>query len=257
MSADLIERCRSLASLPHIQCLARARDFGEGAVSVLRRSASVEAAPRVLVTAGIHGDEPAGSWALADLLHRDALPREVEWTLLPCLNVTGLRNNCRENAEGIDLNRDFLHCRSREVAFYVETIPKFGPYDLLLSLHEDWEFQESYVYEINTSCRCGCAAGILRVLGDCTGLVTAPCIDDHFPIEPGLIVHEPEADEPDNWPESIYMVKKFPLLAYTLETPSALPLDLRVQCQQRVLAYVASFLAQDSAKLDRSLPEGS
>src|SRR4051812_11923904 len=64
--------------------------------------------PAVYVSAGIHGDEPAGpealiTWAEADpaRLRRHAL------LIFPCLNPWGLVNNIRRDEDGLDLNRCF------------------------------------------------------------------------------------------------------------------------------------------------------
>ncbi len=59
---------------------------------------------RAYVSAGIHGDEPAGLLAMRQLLQDNAWPAHVGLWLCPCLNPTGFPLNRRENAQGIDLN---------------------------------------------------------------------------------------------------------------------------------------------------------
>jgi protein MpaA len=64
------------------------------------------AAPRkVLVVGTVHGDEPAGR-AVVDLLRRRAAPPGVELLLVRNLNPDGLRGHTRQNAHGVDLNRN-------------------------------------------------------------------------------------------------------------------------------------------------------
>ena len=70
---------------------------------------------RVYISAGIHGDEPAGPLAALQLLQDDQWPADVAVWLCPCLNPSGILLNQRENFEGIDLNRDYRHFRSEEV----------------------------------------------------------------------------------------------------------------------------------------------
>jgi murein peptide amidase A len=60
--------------------------------------------PRVLVVGCIHGNECAGLAVVRAL--RRAHPREDLW-LVPTLNPDGLADGTRENANGVDLNRDF------------------------------------------------------------------------------------------------------------------------------------------------------
>ena len=62
--------------------------------------------PRVYLSAGIHGDEPAGPLALLELLKNDFFNSECHWLLCPTLNPTGLSASTRENSSGVDLNRD-------------------------------------------------------------------------------------------------------------------------------------------------------
>jgi len=66
--------------------------------------ASQEATLRVYVSAGIHGDEPAGPLAVRQLLQADAWPAGPGYWICPCLNPGGFRLHRRENPEGLDLN---------------------------------------------------------------------------------------------------------------------------------------------------------
>ena len=60
--------------------------------------------PRVLIVGCIHGNEPAGV-AVVRALERTH-PQEDLW-LVPVLNPDGLARGTRQNAHGIDLNRNF------------------------------------------------------------------------------------------------------------------------------------------------------
>ncbi len=74
------------------------------------------AAKRVYVSAGIHGDEPAGPLALLQLVQENRWPANVDVWLCPCLNPTGFPLNQRENYQGLDLNRQYLQPESEEIA---------------------------------------------------------------------------------------------------------------------------------------------
>src|SRR6185369_11084845 len=52
---------------------------------------------RLYISAGIHGDEPAGPLAIRQLLIDNQWPRHVDIWLCPCLNPTGFPLNRREN----------------------------------------------------------------------------------------------------------------------------------------------------------------
>ena len=64
--------------------------------------------PRVYLSSGIHGDEPAGPLVLLDLMSGGFFTPDKHWLVCPALNPTGLAAGLRENAAGIDLNRDYL-----------------------------------------------------------------------------------------------------------------------------------------------------
>src|SRR5262245_10382201 len=55
---------------------------------------------RVYLSAGIHGDEPAGPLAARQLVQENVWPPGIELWLCPCLNPTGFPLNRRENAKG-------------------------------------------------------------------------------------------------------------------------------------------------------------
>jgi hypothetical protein len=71
----------------------RAERVGEGPV-------------KVLVVGSIHGNETAGSAVLARL-RRSAPPPRVELWLVDSVNPDGVRRGTRQNARGVDLNRNF------------------------------------------------------------------------------------------------------------------------------------------------------
>src|SRR5438874_5649431 len=76
-------------------------------VSALRRS--------LYLSTVIHGDEPAGPLAVRELLRENQWPDRADIWLCPCLNPTGFPLNRRENAAGIDLNRDYRSLQSAEI----------------------------------------------------------------------------------------------------------------------------------------------
>lgn len=66
------------------------------------------AANTVLVVGAMHGDEPAGR-AVARALETGPLPRASELWVLRDLNPDGSAAGRRQNARGVDINRNFPH----------------------------------------------------------------------------------------------------------------------------------------------------
>ncbi|MFK7909472.1 MAG: M14 family metallocarboxypeptidase [Akkermansiaceae bacterium] len=187
-------------------------------------------APRVYLSSGMHGDEPAGVLAMRELIRCGCFDDSIEWRLCPLINPTGLASGTRENAQGVDLNRDYLKKNTAEVSAHVSWLEKQPVPEMFISLHEDWESTGFYLYEIQKR---GCPSTARKILKAAEAEIqTEPSalIDDHEVREPGWIFHEPRADYPDQWPEAIYMAEMGTRVSYTLETPSSLPLEKRVAC---------------------------
>jgi protein MpaA len=86
-----------------------AATYGESAEGRPLRLARVgdPAAPgRVLVVGSIHGNEPAGH-AVVRRLRRTQPPGGVQLWLVPSANPDGVAARTRQNARGVDLNRNF------------------------------------------------------------------------------------------------------------------------------------------------------
>ena len=81
--------------------------FGHSAQDRPLRAERVGEGPvKVLVVGSIHGNETAGSAVLARL-RRSAPPPGVELWLVDTVNPDGVRRGTRQNARGVDLNRNF------------------------------------------------------------------------------------------------------------------------------------------------------
>ena len=184
--------------------------------------------PRIYLSAGIHGDEPAPPLALLQLLEHRVFDARAVWFLCPLLNPAGFNGRTRENADGLDLNRDYKTLRSLEIQAHARWLQRQPNFDLTLHVHEDWEANGFYLYEL-------CSPGgrsIARAMVDSVGSI--------FPIEPGSVIDgfavaergiirpviDPELRDP--WPESIYLRAHHTRLGYTIETPSSVPLDQRI-----------------------------
>src|ERR1041385_9256401 len=92
-------------------------------------------ASRVYLSAGIHGDEPAGPLAALQLLRENRWPENLDLWFCPCLNPAGLALNCRENAKGIDLNRQYLNPVADEILAHVAWLNRQPAFELSLVLH--------------------------------------------------------------------------------------------------------------------------
>jgi hypothetical protein len=103
---------------------------------------------QVMITAGIHGDEPVTPWALLDIVSRGLLDPRFGYTIWCCVNPTGYEDCKRENIDGLDINRTFgtAHTSSVEANLMV-SICGDSQYALVIDLHEDNESDGFYCYE--------------------------------------------------------------------------------------------------------------
>ena len=102
----------------------------------------------ILITGGIHGDEPAGPASVLRFLEQDNLHllQRFKFLILPCINPYGYVHNTRENKRGVDLNRSFEETGIAEVDIVKETIAG-QRFDFCIDFHEDWEATGAYLYE--------------------------------------------------------------------------------------------------------------
>lgn len=212
--------------------------FGEaGGVPLLglsRRTPGVK--PRIYLSAGIHGDEPAPPLALLDWLERGWFDDRAVWLLCPLLNPTGLALGTRENADGVDLNRDFNRPRTPEIRAHVAWLARQPAPDLAICLHEDWEAQGFYLYEINRHGLPSPARAMLAAIAGVCPVEPSASIDGWAVDEPGIIRTVDESQLGDTLPESLFLREAGARLGYTVESPSARPLAERIAALQHAVA---------------------
>ncbi len=202
------------------------------------------AGPTVYLSAGIHGDEPAGPLAALRLLQEGFFREGFRWIVCPALNPGGLSLGTRENRAGVDLNRDYLAQRSPETAAHAAWLLAKGAPDVFVSLHEDWESEGFYFYEINLGeDNPARAAALLAAVSAYLPTETGTEIDGHAIRSPGWIHHRAEADLPDAWPEAIFLAKNGCPLSFTFETPSKMPLETRIAAHMAGMAELLRHLA--------------
>ncbi len=102
----------------------------------------------VLITSGLHGDEPGGIEASLQFLTRDNsnLLKSFNFTVTPCINPYGYVHNTRENRDGVDINRMFESDEIREVMIIKEALDN-TQFSITIDFHEDYDATGFYLYE--------------------------------------------------------------------------------------------------------------
>lgn len=103
---------------------------------------------QILITGGVHGDEPAGVEAAIKFLARDNsdLLTEFSFSVIPCVNPDGYIHNTRENEDKVDINRSFETSDVVEAAIVKEAVRDMQ-FTLSIDFHEDYEAKGFYLYE--------------------------------------------------------------------------------------------------------------
>ena len=184
-------------------------------------------ATRLYISAGIHGDEPAGPLAALKLIQQNRWPAGAEIFLLPCLNPAGFTLNQRANADGIDLNRDYRNPKAAETRAHISWLERQPQFDFYLCLHEDWEAHGFYVYELNPDARPSLAAAIIERVRPVCPIDLSPEIEGR-PAAGGIIRPSHDPLSRPQWPEAFYLLSHQTRLCYTVEAPSDFPLPTRV-----------------------------
>jgi hypothetical protein len=182
---------------------------------------------RVYISTGIHGDEPAGPLAARQLLQDNQWPPGLELCLCPCLNPTGFPLNRRENVDGVDLNREYLHPGASEILAHTAWLKRQPNFDVCFCLHEDWESHGFYVYELNPDNVQSLAGNIVAGVATVCPVDTSETIEGR-PAKNGIIRPDIDPRSRPQWPEAFFLLAHKTRRSYTLEAPSDFPLATRV-----------------------------
>ena len=181
---------------------------------------------RIYVSAGIHGDEPAGPLAALQLIHENHWPDDAEIFLLPCLNPIGFTNHRRENADRLDLNRDYRHPQAASTRAHIAWLERQPTFDLYLCLHEDWEAHGFYLYEQNPDQKESPAEHIIAAVQKVCPIDRSENIEGRI-AQNGIIRPNQSPSERPDWPEAFYLISHKARHGYTLEAPSDFKLTTR------------------------------
>jgi hypothetical protein len=90
---------------------------------------------RILVLAGVHGNEHAGLLAVPEIVERGIARDGVALMVITPVNPVGAAHLSRYNGEGYDINRDFVRFTTPEAQAVRREVEAFGP-DFVVALHE-------------------------------------------------------------------------------------------------------------------------
>lgn len=204
-------------------------------------------APRILISAGIHGDEPAGPHAILSLLESfpDDWPEfkccHVE--IVPLINPSGFDLRHRANREGVDLNRAFgSPTPPPEIRFLMNDYRRRAV-DLFVDLHEDVDTPGFYLYELAPSEADAFGPLIISALRKAGHPINEAPVIEGMAARDGLILRT-SRPFPRHFrkgaPQGLYLKKMGARRTLTFETPPGRLLDERVAMHLLSLRTVLS-----------------
>lgn len=189
--------------------------------------------PAVALAAGVHGDEPAGPWALIALVEARELEPRYGYRVWPCTNPSGYALGTRESADGVDVNRSFGRGGQTPEARAIVTANRDRKFAVSIDLHEDCDAQGFYCYEYGR--------------GDLGRAVIDAVAQAGFPVQdlercdlggpvPGVVLDEGvvrppaslEIDAIGGLSYTLSVVRHAAQRALTFETPVRLPFEERI-----------------------------
>jgi len=218
--------------------------------------------PAVLISGGVHGDEPAGVHAALEFLRHD-LPRFTEMFrvfVLPCVNPSGYEADTLETMDGVNINRCFgRNSDVREVRAVESWLARSGlRFRVTFDLHEvppeytGEGFVKSdnptatYLYETvaDHSARIG-SRMIESLPADVAVCDWATIYND---INTGGVVSYPEACRNAIYAErtslDAYLNGQFTHHSFTTETPTGWDLEKRVAVQRHYLRTALRLISE-------------
>jgi hypothetical protein len=180
------------------------------------------------------------------LVQENRWPEDFAVWLCPCLNPEGFRRNTREDAAGVDLNRDYLHQGTTSVRAHIAWLQTVPAFDLSLCLHEDWEAHGFYVYELNPDGQPTLAEAVIERVATVCPIDLSPIIEGRD-AQGGIIRPLVNPITRVDWPESLYLLQHKTRLGYTLEAPSDFPLPARVAALVQGVQAALEALARQSS----------
>ena len=200
-------------------------------VIVIESAAAYAGQPATYLSSGVHGDEPGAAWGLLAWAEKHA--RELKhgsYLIAPCLNPVGLTQNTRVDHRGIDINRRF-HAADDEIC---------GPWQRWITgkamrsglcLHEDYDAQGIYLYELNHA-RQTAGHGIIEKCSRVIAVDLRTGIDGQRATG-GVIRRRTLPKHLPGMPEAVELHQRGCPVTLTFETPSEFALDTRVRAQVR------------------------
>lgn len=216
-----------------VRLLTRVADLPVFALETKSLAAKEKDEEVIYISTGVHGDEVAGPWGLLEWAKENVeWLREGRFLLFPALNPHGIVMNTRVDQQGRDINRLF-HDQDDGLMQAWRKIVAEKRFSIGLCLHEDYDAQGCYLYELPN----GHKSVGRAILSDCAEVmrVDERRTVDGYRANVGLIMRRKIPVLP-GLPEAIVLYQLGAPLTFTFETPSEFSLFDRIVAQKTFIS---------------------
>ena len=194
------------------------------------KSPSKDQPRRIYISAGIHGDEPAGPLAALKLIQENQWPENLDLWFCPCLNPLGFALNTRENSKGFDLNREYLKPVAEEITAHItsgwKSSPQFRPLPPAARRlgNPTWQL---LLIRTEPDAHPSLAEPMIEAVSKVCPVDPSDIIEDR-PAKNGIIRPNIDIRTRPLWAEAFFLIAYKTRMSYTLEAPSDYPLSTRI-----------------------------
>lgn len=218
------------------------------------------AAANVLVSAGFHGEEPAGCWGILQFLKTAPQPLfdQVNISFLPLVNPTGFRVGRRRNDWDENPNQGFCPSSlyqlkpSREGLILVHHLARLKrlAQDGFVSLHEDNQMDKFYLFTFEHSESPGAfSQALYQVESQFFEPQPDGMVEDSL-VKDGLVFCQCDGSF-----EDLLFHQGIPRSACT-ETPGLLDLNLRIAVNAAIITTLVEYVQEPASGYNRNVAAG-
>ncbi len=215
--------------------------------------------PAIALSAGVHGDEPAGPWALLAFVESRLLDPRFTYRIWPCMNPTGYDAGTRVSVDGTDVNRSFGRGGGSPEARAILTANRDRKFVLSIDLHEDCDAAGFYCYEYGGETIGERAVAALERAGfpidplADTFVTSGPLDDAQCVRKRGQILADPFSEGAllGGLSYTLAIARHAARHAVTFETPSQAAWEARLAMHRLGLQTAIAAVAQDSGEAVR------
>lgn len=242
---DLAKRWKALARKARLRCAAFEKVDNFELLCV--RSPALREKNGIYLSAGIHGDEPASTEGLCLWAELNApVLRDLPLIMFPCLNPWGLVRNLRLDSQGRDLNRCYHLDEPTQIRAQKALLAPYS-FCLGLCLHEDYDAQGVYVYEIDSRNR-PLGPELLAAAGLYVPVDLRRTIEGRRASQ-GWIGRRLSAIKVPFRAESLYLAENHSDRNITFETPSEYDLPARIHAQVAAIQKAVELTMSEATHL--------